>query len=62
MNPGENEKVICPKCHADTSERVMSTTNFSVSGGGVDASSGPSSQTRKCSGGSCTTYDIPGPK
>jgi putative FmdB family regulatory protein len=62
MNPDDNEKVHCPKCNADTSERVMSTTNFSITGGCNSSGSSPSAQTRKCSGGSCTTYDIPGPK
>jgi len=62
MNPDEQGKVKCPKCNADKSERVMSTTNFSLSSGGGDTGSRPSAQTRNCSGGSCTTYDIPGPK
>lgn len=62
MNPDDKGKVNCPECNAETSERVMSTTNFSVAGGDRGASSGPCAQTRKCSGGSCTTYDIPGPK
>ena len=48
----------CPKCGAEDFERVMSTTNFAVNSSGGQ---GPSKQTRTCSGGNCTTYDIPGP-
>jgi putative FmdB family regulatory protein len=62
MNLDEQKTAKCPKCNTEKTERVMSTTNFSVSGGGGGAHSGPSAQTRNCSGGSCTTYDIPGPK
>jgi hypothetical protein len=36
----------------------MSTTNYAVNSSGGQ---GPSKQTRTCSGGQCTTYDIPGP-
>jgi hypothetical protein len=39
-------------------ERVMSATNFSISGG--SSSPKASSQTRTCGSGSCTTYEIPG--
>jgi len=62
MNSDGHGKVRCPRCNAETSERVMSTTNFSMPGSGGSASSAPSAQTRNCSGGSCTTYDIPGPR
>ncbi|MFH0730801.1 MAG: zinc ribbon domain-containing protein [Pseudomonadota bacterium] len=62
MNSDEHGTVKCPRCNSETSERVMSTTNFCMTGSGGNASSGPSAQTRNCSGGSCTTYDIPGPK
>lgn len=51
----------CTHCGAEDLERVMSAASHSVSGGGVRADSGPSTQTRNCPGGSCTTYDIPGP-
>jgi putative FmdB family regulatory protein len=60
MGSDEHEKIKCPRCNSETSERVMSTTNFCMTGG--NAGSEPSAQTRTCSGGSCTTYDIPGPK
>ncbi len=53
----------CEACGADTLERIISASNFAVTGGGGGAkASGVQSTTRACSGGSCTTYDIPGPK
>jgi hypothetical protein len=48
----------CPHCGAEDFERVMSTTNYAVNSSGGQ---GASKQTRTCSGGNCTTYDIPGP-
>jgi hypothetical protein len=36
----------------------LSTTSFSVAGG--DGPSNTSKQTRTCSSGSCTTWNIPG--
>ncbi|MDX9785641.1 MAG: zinc ribbon domain-containing protein [Desulfobacterales bacterium] len=57
-----NETVTCPKCGSTAPERVMSATNYAMTGGGDGAASVPSAQTRTCSGGSCTTYNIPGPK
>jgi putative FmdB family regulatory protein len=62
MNTEEMREIHCPSCNATTTEQVMSSANFSVSGGTPGGTSHPGSQTRKCSGGSCTTYDIPGPK
>jgi putative FmdB family regulatory protein len=56
----EMEKLECPKCKSGDFERVLSTTNYSM-GQGSGVQKGVSSQTRTCSGGSCTTYDIPGP-
>ncbi len=56
----EAVEMRCPKCAAAEFERVMSATNYSVGGGG-GSSSGASQQSRSCSGGSCTTYEIPGP-
>ncbi len=48
----------CPHCGAEEFERVMSTTHYAMPSSGGQ---GASKQTRTCSGGSCTTYDIPGP-
>ena len=59
MGSDDTVETKCPHCGSEEFEKIMSTTNHSV-GAGSD-SPGPSSQTRTCSGGSCTTYDIPGP-
>ena len=50
----------CPHCGADDFERVMSSTNCAMGNSG-SSNSGVSKQTRTCSGGNCTTYEIPGP-
>ncbi|MDJ0667170.1 MAG: zinc ribbon domain-containing protein [Desulfobacterales bacterium] len=49
----------CPHCGAEDFERVMSSSNFAMGAG--NSGSGPQKQTRTCSGGNCTTYEIPGP-
>ena len=58
---GKDEKVelVCPKCESEEIERVMSATNFAM-GPGSNESKSVSAQTRTCSSGSCTTYDVPG--
>jgi len=57
MNNDELE-LRCPECKSEDFERVLSTTNYAMGGEG---GGGVGSQTRTCSSGSCTTYDIPGP-
>lgn len=61
---GDDDKVemACPKCHSEDFERVMSTTNYTMTGNTPGGSQGATSQSRNCASGSCTTYDIPGPK
>ena len=59
LNRHEKVPMKCPKCGSETFERVLSTTNYSLAGGSGQRSS-VSTQTRTCSSGSCTTYDIPG--
>jgi len=54
----ETAELKCAKCDSQDVERVLSSTNFSVSSG----STGASAQTRSCSSGSCSTFDIPGPR
>ena len=49
----------CPHCDAEDFERVMSSSNFALGSGG--SGTGAQKQTRTCSGGNCTTYEIPGP-
>lgn len=59
MGEGDPVEMKCPHCDTANFERVMSTTNYSVQGDSPNV--GPKIQNRSCSGGSCTTYDIPGP-
>lgn len=62
MNKQEEVQLTCSHCGSGNLERILSTTNHTVTGGGAgQAKSGSSSQTRTCSSGSCTTYTIPGP-
>ena len=58
VNSKDEMEMSCPHCGAEDFERVMSTTNYAVPSSG---GKGPSKQTRSCSGGDCTTYEIPGP-
>ena len=59
MGSSDTVETQCPKCGADTFERVMSSTNYAMGEGGGPAPS-VSSQSRQCQGGSCTTWDLPG--
>lgn len=57
MNSDEEIELKCPDCNSQELERVLSTTSYSMgSGKGQKVSS----QTKTCSAGSCTTWDIPG--
>ncbi|MCP4109476.1 MAG: zinc ribbon domain-containing protein [Desulfobacteraceae bacterium] len=58
MTDQEQVDLTCPSCKSENFERVLSTTNYAM---GVKSGPGVQSQTRSCSSGSCTTYDIPGP-
>lgn len=63
MNKQDEIEMVCSHCGSANLERILSTTNHTVAGGGSgkSADSEASSQTRTCSSGSCTTYTIPGP-
>lgn len=66
MGGDSDEEVCCPKCKEHSFERVMSTTNFamgtkSAGGGAKPGGCGAHTENRTCSGGSCTTYNLPGP-
>ncbi len=50
----------CPQCQSQSFERVLSRTSYAMGAGTTAAAVGPGVQTRNCSSGSCTTYDIPG--
>lgn len=49
----------CQKCGSESLERILSSTNFSMGVGGT-VKAGPSTESRACSGGSCTTWNLPG--
>ena len=58
MNQDDEIELKCPKCGGEDLERVLSTTSYTMGfgpGGGK-----VKSQSRTCSSGSCTTYEIPG--
>jgi putative FmdB family regulatory protein len=57
----DSGQIQCPKCEGSETERVMSSTHYTMTGGGGGNTCRPSAQTRTCTSGSCTTYDIPGP-
>jgi len=56
----DEAELKCPKCNSEEFERVLSVTNFPA-GNNTGGNQGPAATTRTCSGGSCTTYNIPGP-
>ncbi len=57
MNSDEEIELKCPDCNSQELERVLSTTSYSMgSGKGQKVSA----ETKTCSAGSCTTWDIPG--
>ena len=59
-----NEKIEmkCEKCGSKNLQRVLSSTSFAVTGGSGSDASKATCQDNTCSGGSCATYDIPGPR
>jgi len=54
----EQVEMSCPRCLSGDIERVMSATNYSI--GGIGKGAQVNAKTRTCSGGSCTTYTLPG--
>lgn len=55
----EQMEMKCKSCGSEELERILSSTNFSMAGGSTVKSS-PSTESRTCSGGSCTTWNLPG--
>jgi putative FmdB family regulatory protein len=54
----EKAGMKCPKCGSEDMERVLSSVSFIASSGGKK-----SKQTVKsCGSGTCTSFEIPGPK
>lgn len=59
----EPVQLTCSQCGSQELERVLSTTRHVMAGssGNPSAVSGPSVTNRNCAGGSCTTWNLPGP-
>lgn len=60
MNDKDSVEMRCPGCGAEDFERILSCASYSMDGAS-GAGQGVKSQTRNCSGGACTTLEIPGP-
>ena len=58
-NQEEQIELRCPKCKSEDFERVMSVSCHAV-GEGTSKGDSAHVQNRTCSGGNCTTYNIPG--
>jgi putative FmdB family regulatory protein len=55
----EDVEMKCAKCGSEEIERIMSSSNINMAPGGA-AKSQSATQTRTCSSGSCTTWNLPG--
>ena len=60
MNNDEETELVCPKCKSEKFERVISSTSY-VMGNSSGQESKATVESKKCSSGSCTSYNIPGP-
>jgi len=54
---GEGLEMKCPKCGSPEAEKVLSTINVSRSVSGKAKST-----VKSCGSGTCTSFEIPGPK
>lgn len=59
MHREDQVEMRCPQCRSEDFERVVSVSCHTV-GQSAAKSDRPRSETRSCSGGTCTTYDLPG--
>ncbi|MFH1985103.1 MAG: zinc ribbon domain-containing protein [Pseudomonadota bacterium] len=59
MGSSDSVETKCPKCGAETFERVMSSTNFAMGAGG-GGKPAVAAQSRQCGGGSCHSWNLPG--
>ncbi len=59
MGGKDDDDVHCPKCQSQAFERVLSSTNYAMTGAGQTGHKATQT-TRTCSSGNCTTYEIPG--
>jgi len=57
----EKVELKCSQCGSEDLERVLSTTRHVMGGGGQGQAAGASVTNRTCAGGSCTTWNLPGP-
>ncbi len=68
MNKEEMEAVRCPKCQSPECNKLMSATNYQMSGGGsasgttASTGDGPNITQHSCDTGSCTSFNLPGHK
>ena len=61
MGPDDDQvSMKCEACGSENLERVISATNFSMPPGSSAGPQGPSTTSRTCSSGSCTTWSLPG--
>ncbi len=60
MASNDDNTIACPKCESMEFERVVSKTNFAMGSSSTGQPAGVQTQERKCSGGSCKTYTVPG--
>jgi putative FmdB family regulatory protein len=59
MQKSETVELRCPHCGAEDFERILSSTSYAMGNSGESQKT--KTETRRCSGGSCTTLEIPGP-
>ena len=60
MNKKDELELKCPKCNSTEFERIISTTNYAMTGSSA-GNNEAGVKTRTCSTGTCTTYTVPGP-
>ncbi len=60
LAPDDTGELKCPQCQATEAERVLSRVSH-VMTSDLGSAAKSSVTSKSCSGGSCTTVDIPGP-
>ena len=58
----EKIEMKCDKCGSENLQRMLSASNFNLPGGPADSAAKATKSHHSCNGGSCTTYDFPGPR
>jgi putative FmdB family regulatory protein len=61
IKQSEQVELRCPHCKSEEFERILSASCYNI-GDSSAKSGGSNAQTRNCPGGTCTTYEIPGPE